>query len=91
MLKTKLAHGGHQALVHSDQMVLVMAGGRLDHINCGQRRSRGELENTSKKPRDLTRNRNSDSQRKGQLTLSQSMVKNGDDVAVDDYDDVSQN
>jgi hypothetical protein len=59
MLITKLAQGGHQARVYSDQVVLVMAGGRLDHVNCSQRRSRGELENTTKKPRDLTRNRHS--------------------------------
>jgi hypothetical protein len=40
--------------------------------------------NDSRKPRDLTKNRHIDSLKKGQLTLSWSMVKKGDDVAVDD-------
>jgi hypothetical protein len=45
-------------------MVLVMAGGRLDHINIGQGCSKGELEN-SRKPRDLTENRHGDTLKKG--------------------------
>jgi hypothetical protein len=45
------------------------------------------LENNSRKPRDLTKNRHIDSLKKDQLTLSQGMVKKGDDVAVDDDDD----
>jgi hypothetical protein len=31
----------------------VKASGRLDWVNCGQRCSNGELENNSRKPRDL--------------------------------------
>jgi hypothetical protein len=46
------------------------------------------LENNSKKPRDLTNSRHSDSLEKGHLTLSQGMMKKGDDVAVDYDDDV---
>ncbi len=46
------------------------------------------LENNSKKPRDLTNNRHNDSLKKSHLTLSQGMMKKGDDVAVDDDDDV---
>jgi hypothetical protein len=42
--------------------------------------SRGKLKNNSRKPRDLTKNRYSDSLKKGQLNLSH-------DVAVDDDDD----
>jgi hypothetical protein len=44
------------------------------------------LENNSRKPRDLTKNRHIDSLKKDQLTLSQGMVKKGDNVAVDDDD-----
>jgi hypothetical protein len=46
-----------------------------------------ELENNTRKPRDLTKNRHSDSLKKGQLTLPQGMLKKGEDIAVDDYDD----
>ncbi len=45
------------------------------------------MENNSRKPKDLTKNRHSDSLKKGQFTLSQGMVKKGDDVVVDDDDD----
>ncbi len=49
---------------------------------------KGELENNSRKPRDLTKNRHSDSLKKSQLTLSQGMMKKSDVVAVaDDFDD----
>ncbi len=51
-------------------------------------RSRGELNNNSRKPRGLPNNRHSGSPKKGQLTLSQGMVETGDDVAVDENDDV---
>ncbi len=43
---------------------------------------KGELENSSRKPRDLTEGRQSDSLKKGQLTLSQGKMKKGDDVAM---------
>ncbi len=45
------------------------------------------MENNSKKPLNLTKNRHSDSLKQGQLPLSHGMVKKGDDVAVDDDDD----
>ncbi len=48
---------------------------------------KGELENNSRKPRDLTENRHSYSLKRGQLTLSQGKMKKGDVVAVDDDDD----
>jgi hypothetical protein len=54
------------------------------------------LKNNYKKPRGLTKNRHNDSLKKGQLYLSQDMVKKEDDVSVDGDDDavrisVSQN
>ncbi len=54
------------------------------------------MENNSRKTRDLTKTRQSGSLNKGQITLSQGMVKKGDVVAVDKGDDavrtsVSQN
>jgi hypothetical protein len=57
---------------------------------------KGELENNSRKPRDLTKNRHSGSLKKSQLTSSQVMLKKGDDVTGDDADyevrsSVSQN
>ncbi len=48
---------------------------------------KGGIQNNSRKPRDLTRKRHSDSLKKGQLTLSQGMVKKREDVAVDGNDD----
>ncbi len=48
---------------------------------------KGELENNCRKPRDLVRNRHSDSLNKGQLTLSYGKMKKGDDVAYDEDDD----
>jgi hypothetical protein len=46
------------------------------------------LENNGRKPRDLTKTRHRDSLKKSQLTLSQGMMKKGDDVAVEDNADV---
>jgi hypothetical protein len=45
----------------------------------------GELENESRKPRDLLKNRHRDSQKKSQVTLSQGMLKKAD--VIDDDDD----
>ncbi len=46
------------------------------------------MENNSRKLRDLTKNRHSDSLKKSQLTLSQWIMKKSDVVAVaDDFDD----
>jgi hypothetical protein len=68
-------------------MVLVMA---RQEVRPGERRPKmlkGELENNSTKPRDLTENRHSDGLKKGQLTFSQGKMKKGDDVADDNDDD----
>jgi hypothetical protein len=67
-------------------MVLAMARRSLDRVNSDQKRSMGELVNKSRKPRDPTKNRHIDSLKTGQLTLSQGVVKKGDDVAFDDDD-----
>jgi hypothetical protein len=53
----------------------------------GAKGTQGELEDNSWKPRDPTRNRLSKILKKGQLTLSQGMMKKGDDVVVDGDDD----
>ncbi len=47
----------------------------MHRVNCGQRRSKGDLENNSRKPRDL--NRPSGNLKKSQFTLSQGMMKKG--------------
>jgi hypothetical protein len=51
---------------------------------------KGESENNSRKLRDLLKNRQSDSLKKSQLTLSQRMLKKGDvnDDTDDDDDEV---
>jgi urease accessory protein UreE len=69
-------------------MVLVMPGKRLDRINSGQRHSKGELENNSRKPRDLTLKRHSNGLKKSQLSLSQGILKKGDVVVIADDDDI---
>jgi hypothetical protein len=46
---------------------------------------------TTRKPRDLTKNRHSDSLKKGQHTLCQGKMKKRDDAADDDDDAVSEN
>ncbi len=61
--------------VHSD-------GGRLDLMRGGHKCSR-----VSWKTRGLVRISHSDSLKKGQLTLSQGKMKEGDDVAVDEDND----
>jgi hypothetical protein len=48
------------------------------------------LENNSRKPTDLVKNRHSDSLKNSQLTLSNAIMKNGDvlvDAAAADDDD----
>jgi hypothetical protein len=45
-----------------------------------------EMDNNLRKPRDLVKNRCSDSQKRGQITLSQYRMKKGDDVADGDDD-----
>ncbi len=83
-LKTKLTQGGpsdsrdHQTRVHSDQKVLMMAVQEAG-LCIWWPHSRGELENNSRKLWDLTKNRHSDSLKKGQLTLFQGNMQKGDD------------
>ncbi len=55
-------------------------------INSGKWHSKGELENNSRKPRDLTKNRHSDSLKKSRLTIFQGMMKKGDVIVVADDD-----
>jgi hypothetical protein len=68
-------------------MVLVVARLEAGPVISDQRRSRGELENNPRKPRNLIENRHSDSLKRDQLPLSQGKMKRGDDVAVDEDDD----
>jgi hypothetical protein len=68
-------------------MVLVMARLEAGRRNGGQRYSGQEQENNSRKTRGLTKNRYSDSPKKGQPMLSHGKMKKGDDVADDDDDD----
>jgi hypothetical protein len=58
--------------------------GRLDHVNSGQKRSR-ESQKTTLGSQGTYLNRQSDSLKKSQLTLSQGMLKRWDDY--DDVDD----
>jgi hypothetical protein len=55
VLNTKLAHGGHQIQVHSDKMVLVMARQEARPHERWPKTLKGQLENNSRKPRDLVR------------------------------------
>ncbi len=52
-LKTKLARGGHQVQVHSDQIILVMVRFEAGPFERWSKMLKGELENNSRKPRDL--------------------------------------
>jgi hypothetical protein len=74
-LKTKLAQGGPLGLSHSDQPVLVMARREAGPYERPPKTLKGELEKNSRKPRNLTENRHSDSLEKGQLPLSQGKMK----------------
>jgi hypothetical protein len=67
-------------------MILVMARQEAVPHERWPKILKGELENNSRKPMDLVKNRHSDSLIKGQLTLSQGKMKKGDDVADDDDD-----
>jgi flagellar biosynthesis chaperone FliJ len=69
-------------------MVLVMARREAEPHQRQPKMLKRELENISRKLRDLTENRHRNSLRKSQLTLCQGMVKKGDDIADDDDDDV---
>jgi hypothetical protein len=48
---------------------------------------KGELKNNPRKPTYLTKNRHSNCLKNSQLTLSQGMLKKGDEVSVHDDDD----
>jgi hypothetical protein len=52
-LKTKLAQGGNQAQVHSDQMVLMMARWEAGPHERQLKAHKEELENNPRKTRDL--------------------------------------
>ncbi len=72
---------------HSDQMVFVMVPQEAGPCERQPKTLKGELENKSRKPRDLVKDGHSDSLKKGQLYLSQGKKKKGDDVSDDDDDD----
>jgi hypothetical protein len=55
MLKMKPAQGGHEAGVHSDQMILMMARREAGPCERLSKTPKVELENNSRKPRDLVR------------------------------------
>ncbi len=83
--RTKLSSRGAIRLESTQiRWFLWWPGGRLDLINGGQRRSKGELENNSRKLRDLLKNRHSDSLKR----VIQVMMKKRDvAVVADDGDD----
>ncbi len=56
-------------------MVLVMARRETTPWKWWPKTLTGRMENNSWKPRDPTKNRHSDSLKKGKLTLSQGMMK----------------
>ncbi len=86
---TKLAHGGHQIQVHSDKMGFVMTRQEARPHKRWPKTLKGQLENNSRKPRDLVRDRHSDSLNRVQLSLSKGKMNKGDEVADDkDYDAV---
>jgi chorismate mutase len=68
-------------------MVLMMARQKARPRERRLKTLNKELENNSRKLRDLVKNRHSDSQEMGQLKLSQGKMKNGYDVVDDDDDD----
>jgi hypothetical protein len=84
--QTKLAQGGP-----SDQMVLLMARREAEPHQRQPKILKVEFENNSRKLRDLTENRHSNSLKRGQRSLCQGKVKKGDDVADDEDDVVSTN
>ncbi len=54
----------------------------MDRVNDSQRHLKGELENNSTKPKDLTKNGHSGIVKKSQLTLSQRMLKKGESLSL---------
>jgi hypothetical protein len=69
-------------------MVLVMARWEAGPCERWPKTLKGKLENNSRKPRDLVKNRHNDSLICGQLTLSQGKLMKRSDVAADDDDAV---
>jgi hypothetical protein len=61
--------------------------GRLSHMSHGHKTLNLESENGSRQPMDLLKDRHSDRLNKSQLTLSQGMLKRGDD-ANNEVDDI---
>ncbi len=59
--------GGHQARIHSEQIVLMMARREAEPRLWWPNVLIGELENNSRKPKELTKNRHDDSIKNGQL------------------------
>jgi hypothetical protein len=59
--KLSYLKGSHHAQIHSDQMVLVMARGEAGPRERWTKTLKGELENNSRKPRDLVGKKHSDS------------------------------
>jgi hypothetical protein len=72
--------------VHSDQMVLIKANREAGPCKRWSKSLKGEVENNSRKPRDLVGNWH-DKTKKVQLTLAQGKIKKGDAVAEDEDDD----
>ncbi len=68
--KLSYLKGGHQAWVHLDQMVLVMARREAGPCEKQPKTLNEELENNSRKPRDPVKNRHSDSLKKGHLLFT---------------------
>ncbi len=89
VLKIKLDQQGHQARDHSDHIVLMMSGGRLDLVRGGQRCSRESWKTTLGSQGTYSENWHRVSLKKVQLSLSQGQEEEGDEVADnEDYDDV---
>jgi hypothetical protein len=85
-LKTKQAQGEPSGQVHSCKMVLMMARQETGPCKRRPKMLKEEMDNNLRKPRDLVKNRCSDSQKRGQITLSQYRMKKGNDVADGDDD-----
>jgi hypothetical protein len=69
-LKTKLAQGGSSCSSTQTRWFSWWPGRRLDHVNSGHRRSKRESESNSRKLRDLTKNRHSDSLKKSTYSFA---------------------
>ncbi len=68
-------------------MVLMMVRRKAGLCETWQKMLKGGLENNSRKPRDLVKNRHRNSLKKGQLTLCQDKMKKDDDAADNEDND----